>query len=203
MLSFLTRLAIVAMFGLSVAAPTMALPTQTITAEERALLPKWCMFTQTFDSAKKRAGHYETYLRRYGSGWSHAHHVCWSLVAMQRYRASSATKRDREFLARNAIGDLNYVLVNSPPDFFMRFDINYKKAKIYLLERKYADARKVAANMIAKWPERADSHGVLAQAYYEEGKIQEARRALEKAEGLVVDKQRLARYRKVFKLSRH
>ncbi|MFK7967142.1 MAG: tetratricopeptide repeat protein [Burkholderiaceae bacterium] len=178
----------------------MALPSQTITAEERALLPKWCMFTQTFDTRKKRAGHYETYLKRYGSGWSHAHHVCWSLVAMQRYRNSSATQRDRDFLARNAVGDLNYVLINAPPDFFMRFDINYKKAKIYLLQRKYADARKVAANMIAKWPERADSHGVLAQAFYEEGKVGEARKALDTAEGKVVDKQRLARYRKVLKL---
>lgn len=181
-------------------APAAAIGTNEMTAEERALLPKWCNYAQSFDREPGAPGHYNDYRARYGPGWSHVHHYCFALASLVRQNQASNSAQYRRFLGESAIRDLDYVLRNAPADFFMRYEILYRKARVLIAEKTWDQANAVAAEMIKLAPERADGHGLVAEVLLGRGRPAEARKVLDAATKQVEEKERLAQIRTLLKL---
>lgn len=162
-----------------------------MTEAERRALPRWCEFTQTFDRAPRNPGHYNDHVARYGEGWTHVHHYCWALASLIRYHSFDTTPQMRHTLASSAIGDLDYVLRNAPEDFILRFDILVRKARVLTMLGSPADALQLGEQIRAEWPDRSDSHGLVAEILLVLNRREEAREVLRAAESVVKDMERL------------
>lgn len=194
----LTRVAALAVAVLCSGA--RAVQTEDMTPAERAVLPRWCEFTQTFDRSPRAPGRYEDHLARHGPGWAAVHHYCWAIASLVRQSQASNTDQNRRFLAQSALRDIDYVLRNSPADFFMRYDILLRKGRVLLGEKANAKAIETANEMVQMDPRRSEGHALLAEAHLAGGRAAEAARILDSAAEQVSDPERLRQFRQALKI---
>jgi thioredoxin-like negative regulator of GroEL len=119
---------------------------------------------------------------------------------MLRFNQPSTSAQLKRSLTRSAIADIDYVLRNAPEDFVLRNEILARKARILIVAGSPDAAFEIAEQVAAKWPEQADSHGLVAEALLALGRRSDAKKVLDAATSSVLDKDRLARIRSVLKL---
>lgn len=177
----------------------LALNTNQMTPQERAVLPEFCEFTQTFVQSDSAGRRYQAYVRRFGKPWTSVHHYCWAIAAMLRYNSPNIQAQERQSLAQSAIGDIDYVLERSDPSFVLWYQIVSRKGRILILQKKFSEAEELAKSLIATFPKRADSYGLLAEVYYSSNRNNQARSVIERAKKEVDDLDRLRQFEVIYR----
>jgi tetratricopeptide (TPR) repeat protein len=116
-----------------------------------------------------------------GHSFLHYHHYCWALLFMWR----GARPGGEKFDYRQAIDNLNYVILHADPDFRYLHKVYFKKASV--LER-LGDRRGAVTEYrkaLRAKPDYTPAAAALVQAYLELEDLEAARAAL--AEGLKHD----------------
>lgn len=180
---------------LHIATAAHALRPEEMTPAERSSLPSWCEHTQSFRGPHGAQRAYNDYVSRYGPGWTHVHHYCWALASIIRYSRYDTTAELKRTLASSALADLDYVLRNAPEDFILRYEILARKIRLLVMIGEYSDAENLSETVRSKWPERADSYGLIAEVKLASNQRDDARRILDVGELVVKDKERLAQIR--------
>jgi hypothetical protein len=91
-----------------------------LTEAERSLLPPYCKFTQLIGNEVTHAWSpgAQRYVNRWGGkNQSHLHHFCWAKANYARSLRARASPQERRSMRESAIGDLNYSIRESTPDF--------------------------------------------------------------------------------------
>lgn len=171
-----------------------------MTADELRAIPPWCQHTQTFDRHPTAPNLYDSYVSRYGEGWTHVHHYCWALGSILRYSRFDQSLQSKQNLARSALDDIDYVLQRIGDDFVLRYEIMLRKARLLSMIGEANIAFQFSQQIISTWPDRADSYGVAAEILSILNRKDEATKLLVEAETRVKDKQRLEQIRAVLKL---
>lgn len=139
----LARGLIAAVLGLLISAGAMAEKPTNITAGEIALLPKYCPDTMGFKygdaytNTSPRAGYWVGLM---GKSFWHMHHYCWGLIKMRRATSGAVSAEVRLGLLRNIVGEMEYVIDNSTPDFVMLPDVYLRMGEAYLLLKQVGQA---------------------------------------------------------------
>ncbi len=133
-----------------------------------ALLPTYCADTMGF---KYGDSHYNTsprapgWVAQMGNSFWAMHHYCWALINVHRARFPGVGAAQRRGLLESAIGDIGYVLKNSPPDFIMLPELYLRIGEISMLlghtsqaSDAYAKARELKPDY---WPAYAQWAEVL------------------------------------------
>lgn len=114
-----------------------------ITQLEVALLPEYCADAQTFngwgDQVYNRSPNAPKWLALMGKGFWAMHHYCWALIRLGRIKSNTPpiiVKGHR--LA--ALGDLGFVIQNTPPDFIMLPEIYTKVGEVLLQLKRDGEA---------------------------------------------------------------
>src|SRR5690606_5990555 len=115
--------------------------------------------------------------------------------SMLRYSQFSTSAQMKRTLAKSAIADIDYVLRNAPEDFVLRNEILTRKARILIIAGSPDEALEVAKEIVAKWPNQADSHGLVVEALLALKRRGDAKKVLDEAASHVEDTDRLARIR--------
>ncbi len=158
---------------------------ENVTAEERALWPPYCNHTNG------KPG-YDAMFARYGTGWAHMHHYCWAFIDSLRLNRSPSLKSHVKGHGR-ALGNLDYVLTRTTPQFVFRKDVLMLKIRLVERYESRADAIKLAAQLVAESPDFADGYAALAALLIRSGRRDEARRVLASGAEMVSDKERFER----------
>lgn len=186
------------LLGTSISA--QALRPEEMTPAERKALPAWCEFTHSFDRTPGAPGHFNDHVARYGVGWTHVHHFCWALGSLMRYSRYDTTAQMKQSLVAAALDDIDYVLRNAPRDFVLRYEILVRKVRVLVMHGALADAEALSREVLAEWPDRADSHGLVAEVLLASGRRREASDVLAAADAAVRDRARLKQIRGALKL---
>lgn len=98
---------------------------------ELAMLPKYCMYTQVFRD-NIQGGNDINEIRRWtevmGETFHHMHHYCYGLMNVT--RAMLATEANpRNFYLRAGIGEMDYVIERTTPDFILMPEMLTKKGQ--------------------------------------------------------------------------
>lgn len=130
------------LFGLMYAAAssTFAGPPPNVTAEEEALRPKYCMYTQGNKERYGEAGLAESqrWTTIMGPGFSHMHHYCYASIWLLRAGKPSLPYHVRRGMLEEALADLLYVAREAPPDFILLPEV-YTKIGQTQLRLKFVD----------------------------------------------------------------
>lgn len=114
-----------------------------ITAAEWAMLPKYCIHTQSYK------GHVQPYIARWeaqlGPTFWHMHHYCWALLKYGRYERANASSRQKAYYLEEAHGDFVYVVTNAEKDFVLMPEVLTWLARTEIRLRRFADAEKSLA----------------------------------------------------------
>jgi len=157
------------------------------TISELIRLPAYCKGTQQIREISNDPVPIETYVKRYGKGYNHLHHYCWSLN--QEYQAQEML--DHQFAKswlEGAIGGINYVLRNNhDPKFFCLHEIYVSKARILFKLNQPDDAVPWLKKAIALRPNYSPAYARLSDYYVEKG---------DKAEAVKIIKQGIAKSNK-------
>ena len=132
------RLAVMGIVGLLLGMGTTAHASnapKNMTAGEKALLPEWCLDSQSFGygdayfNTSPRAAHWVGLMGK--TFWA-AHHHCWALIRMHRSRAAGVPANVRLSMIEGAIGDYQYVLDNATSDFPLLPEVYTRMGEAYL-----------------------------------------------------------------------
>lgn len=184
----------------SIVLPAMALSFDDMTPAEIKALPKWCTYTLTFRGEADAELQYQALVQRYGEGWTHVHHYCWALGAMIRHNQPGIAAQEQTGLVREAIANIDYVLRHAPREFFLRREVSSRKARLLQISGSLPAALEQAKAVAQEWPDRADSHGLVAEILLTMNRRQDARKVLDAAKSVVKDGDRLQKIRLVLKL---
>ena len=125
------------------AAAGFAQSPRDVTDGELALLPPFCYDTMGMRYGDKisnrspKASHWESLMGQ--SFWA-MHHYCWAKINQRRIFAPGTDPKFRIGLLGGVIGDLGYVIKNSPPDFIMLPEIYSALGEAELLRKNPAAA---------------------------------------------------------------
>lgn len=117
---------------------------QNMTAGEIARLPAYCADAQGMapnsgtPSAPTAAQ--QRWVAAMGESFWHVHHYCWALLNVNRISLSGMTPQQRAFHYTSAIGDCNYVVSLSPPDFVLLPEIFLRMGQFHLAADRPVDA---------------------------------------------------------------
>jgi tetratricopeptide (TPR) repeat protein len=141
--------------------------------EEAAILPKYC----EIDSPEAR-------MRIYGPTFVATHHYCWAMLAMLR-ASRAADPHERAIHLSTVLGDLSYVIDNSPKTLVLLPEIYVKRGDFMRSNKKNeAAAIKDYYQAIQMKPSYAPAYLRLSDVYKKLGNIEEAKKILK--QGLVV-----------------
>jgi tetratricopeptide (TPR) repeat protein len=141
-----------------------------VTPGEMALLPEYCPDTQGFKygdayfNTSPRAKHWVGLM-----GPS-----CWGLIKMRRATAAGVPKVLRDGGLKAAIGDYEYVLYHSTPDFVMLPEVYLRIGEAQLLLNDYGAASDAFAQARSKKPGYWPAYVQWAEVLVKIGKKQEA-----------------------------
>ena len=108
--------------GLALPMSAQAQKPPNISPGEMALIPPYCPDTMGFNygdattNTSPRAGYW---LGLMGRGFWAVHHYCWGLIKLRRADRIGMLPVERIGTLTNVVGEFNYVLENSPPDFVL------------------------------------------------------------------------------------
>lgn len=156
-----------------------------ITDDEIALLPPYCADANTIrygDATYRTSPNAGKWVAMMGHGFWAIHHYCWALINLMRVEKPSVPISVQNWTREAALGDLTYVLQNTPDDFVLLPEIY---TKIGDLKAALKQPRAAAEAYAAAWTRKRD----YWPAYYHwaeylrvNGHKQEARQVVE--EGL-------------------
>lgn len=93
-----------------------------ITEVEMTLLPRYCRDAQSFgygDAYSNTSPRAASWVALMGKSFWHIHHYCWALINIRRAQQPLAPKDRKRAQLEDAMGDLKYVISNSPSDFVL------------------------------------------------------------------------------------
>ncbi len=132
------RSGLIAMLLASFASISPAQSPKDVTDGELALLPPFCYDTMGMRYGSKssnrspRASHWESLMGQ--SFWA-MHHYCWAKINQRRIFAPGTDPKFRIGLLSGVVGDLGFVINNSPPDFIMLPEIYSALGEVELLRK--------------------------------------------------------------------
>ena len=114
-----------------------------ITDAEMALLPPYCVDTQTFKYGGETnpSPNAPKWVALMGRAFWSMHHYCWALINLSRAQKPSMPENLRQATRQYAIDDMMFVIENSPPDFVVLPEIYTKIGETFLLLKRPAEAR--------------------------------------------------------------
>jgi len=114
-----------------------------ITTAEMALIPAYCKDANSFgyggtsDSMSPNA---PKWVAMMGRGFWAVHHYCWAQIRLLRIQGPSTPQVIKQGMRELAVGDLNYVIEHSPPDFILLPEIYTKMGQVQLDLKQPANA---------------------------------------------------------------
>ena len=117
---------------------------QNMTPGEIARLPAYCADAQGMSpnsgtpSAPTVAQ--QRWVAAMGEPFWHVHHYCWALLNVNRVSHGGLTPQQRAFHFTSAIGDCNYLVSLSPPDFVLLPEIFLRMGQFHLAADRPVDA---------------------------------------------------------------
>ena len=163
------------------------------TASEVSLLPEYCKHTQVFKDRFSTIESYNQWQERMGPTFSHLHHYCWGMVAIQRTNKPGVTKQDRDHWLRTSVNEIEYVLRNAEssfvllPELLTRRGVSLSKLKQFSAAEE--SFRRAIESKLDYWP----AHLGLAQLFVDRGDKSAARKYLEQSIPQVSDDRMLKR----------
>lgn len=155
---------------------------QVKSLSELALLPPYCAGTQQVRTVSKDPKPIAEYIAIYGQPYNHLHHYCWALNAEN----NAWRIRDR-FLRKSklgyALGDIQYVLDRSGPDFVLLPEILNTQARILFSLKRDSEAAIALNKAISIKPDYAQAYERLSDYYVDTGNKAQAIAILERGIG--------------------
>lgn len=154
---------------------------RNITDADMALAPPYCPDTMSFskshsynpDARQKR------WVQMMGQAFWAMHHYCWAMININRAARPLTPARERDNLYNRAIGDIDYVLRNSPPDFVLRPELYTKRGELLAKLKKYPDAVTAYRQAFNAKPDYWPAYTGLADMLRVTGHIDKAREIVE------------------------
>ena len=128
-------------------------------SSELAALPAYCrgtMFTRDVSHDPRSIAEYQAI---YGASFIHLHHYCWALNA-ENYR-----NKNQGGLGGNILGNIDYVLKNSPLTFSLLPDIYITKSRVLFKMGRDTDALGILSKLIEIKPDYALAYAQLGKYY--------------------------------------
>jgi len=169
-------------------------PIDNFTKEELALLPNWCLHTQTFEGDE--TGFFgDRYVARYGPGFNYMHHFCWGAVDAMRAERLSLPAERRQGLRANAIQNFDYVLKHTKPGFELRLEPLRDKAAVQRRLGNFDQALETGLMLVKEFPKAIDGYVAVATALVALKRRDEARGVIDEGIRRIDDPARLQRAR--------
>ena len=149
---------------------------KSITAGEKALLPEWCLDTQSFGygdawtNTSPRAGHW---IRLMGKTFWASHHYCWAQVKMQRARNAGVAANTRAYYLQSAIDEMYYVVNNATSDYVLLPEVLTRMGECYVLQQNFAAANEIFEKARAVKPDYWPPYVRWAEVLVKFGKRQQ------------------------------
>ena len=155
---------------------------ETVTPAELALAPPYCPYTQSYsahfnpgDFVEKKA----YWMERLGNELGHLHHYCDAMIYRARAAGHSVSAHERSIKFNQVVGEIDYVLRNTPQGYVLRPEFYTKKGEALVKLRRDKDAieafRLAARAKADYWP----AYTGLAEVLRANGKIDDARAVVE------------------------
>jgi tetratricopeptide (TPR) repeat protein len=144
---------------------------------EIALLPEYCADTQGFkygDASFNTSPRANYWVGLMGPSFWHHHHYCWALVKVRRALAPGVRPEQRTAGLQNAVGDYDYVVRLSDPQFVMLPEVFLKMGDAFVLLGDYARAGESFAASAKRKPDYWPAYVNWAAVLEKIGKKQEA-----------------------------
>lgn len=162
--------------------------TEHIEKNEWPFLPVWCRYTQVGPNPYTRGENIvdpspeaRKLIAMLGKqGWSALHHYCWGLAKLHRSHRIGLAPKERTFLMKSAIDEIDYVIQHSPRNFVLRPEIITKRGYILLMLGQYVEAEENLKTAMKEQPTYWPPYGYLSDVYLKQGKTDEARAILQK-----------------------
>jgi len=158
----------------------VALADRVENAMELARLPAYCRGTQQIRSISHDPVPIETYMKRYGQAYYHLHHYCWALNSENKAN-TILDKQQRNSKLFYALGDIDYVIDRSQPNFLLLPEIYAGKARILFKLDRAPEAVGALYKAVQLKPDYWPASVRLSDYYKKQGDIKNARTILEKA----------------------
>jgi tetratricopeptide (TPR) repeat protein len=131
-----------------------------ITSEEVALLPTYCPYTQSFKPGISMGANNhpkaQAWLNTIGPSFWHLHHYCWALIQINRAEKLSTPEQLKNGYRKSAIGNMDYVIRNSPADLVLLPEIYTWIGRMELKLKQPEQARnsfeKAKSSKVDYWP---------------------------------------------------
>lgn len=148
-----------------------------------ALLPRYCMYTQTFRDVVP-GGHNPEEVKRWtsamGNIFNAMHHYCAGLIKTNRAILLSVTPEERSFYLYDSLTEFDYVIERAPQDFNLLPEIFTKKGQnLVRLDKGYLATVEFKRAIELK-PDYWQAYAGLSDYYKGRGDFQKAREYLEK-----------------------
>lgn len=161
---------LVRLFALAVLACTLssyAQRPQNVTPAEMAMLPAYCADTQGFnygDASWNTSPRASYWVALMGPTFWHQHHYCWALIKKHRALEPGLSLQVRNGRLGDAIGDLEYVVRNSTPDFPLLPEVFYRIGEIQLLIGNQLAAKEALDEAVRRKPDYWPAYLIWADA---------------------------------------
>jgi hypothetical protein len=127
--------AVVAIFAVVCSISAVAQLPPNITNAEMALIPAYCKDAVSFGyggTADSMSPNAPKWVAMMGRGFWSVHHYCWAQIRLLRIQGPSTPQVIKQGTRELALGDLNYVIEHSPPDFILLPEIYTKMGQVQL-----------------------------------------------------------------------
>jgi len=163
---------------------------------EVALLPRYCIYTQTFRDRIPGGSDPTTIERWYaqlGQPFHAMHHYCYGLMKTNRAVLLTHDSSVKQFYLADAVTEFDYVIERAPPDFILLPEMLTKKGENLMLMGKGPLAVLAFEQAIEKKKDYWIAYVRLSDYYKETGDIRKARETLERGLAAAPDAQGLQR----------
>ena len=150
---------------------------------EVAMLPRYCIYTQSFRERVPGGNNPDEIQRWYsilGQTFHAMHHYCWGLMKTNRGVLLARDEQSRRFYLNNSIVEFDYVIDRAPPDFVLLPEILTKKGEnlIRLGQGSTGNLQLLRAIELKAnyWP----PYAAMSDYYKNTGDLKSAREVLEK-----------------------
>jgi tetratricopeptide (TPR) repeat protein len=153
-------------------------------AREVALLPRYCIYTQEFNTkvpGGNNRAEIDKWYRLQGPTFHHMHHYCWGLMRTNRALMLARTKAGRDRYLQEAIWDFDYVIERAPANFVLLPEILTKRGEHLIRLKRGPMAEPDLRHAIELKPDYWPPYVALSDHYKAQGDISSARALLKEA----------------------
>lgn len=148
--------------------------------EDLRTLPPYCVAKVGRQKTDKAAQSY--WSKHFGApNWLHLHHYCFGLKAMQLAYRNFSDKNTRAYFSKVAQGNINYVLKNAEPNFFMRPELFLQRGRAKVLGRDFDGAQEDYQTALSLDRKYIDAWAAMSDLLVQMGEPDKAIKILEEA----------------------